>query len=129
MIKWAILGLMSLGILLVLLCTLFAGWILKYQHDNEFDRENETYTLIHSESFKNASLEQKVIYLAVNEAESDRVRDSMQIWQSIFFLGLSAGAVMLGSGQALFFFWQNRRFNEQTRAIAKNAQTLSFLAL
>ena len=124
MIKWASLILLCIGILLVFLSILFGGFMLKWQLDNQFDREQEIRALINSEDFKKGNLEQKTVYLALEEAEFDRVGYSLQIWQNIFFLGLGAGALILSSGLAMFFFWQNRRFNEQLHLLAMKSAAI-----
>jgi hypothetical protein len=128
MIRW-LLVFICFGTLLVLAGTLFEGYILKFQVDNEFNRNNAINTLVNSESFRQASLEQQIYQLSVNELAYDMARESLQIQQSIFFLLLSTGAVILSSVLALYFFLLSHRFNKKTRDIAKNAQTLSFLGL
>jgi hypothetical protein len=128
MIRW-ILILICIGTILVFVGTLFEGYVLKWQLNNEFNRNNETNVLVNSESFKQASLEQKVYELSINEAKYDIAREYLQIQQSIFFLLLSTGAVILSSGLAWYFFLLNHQFNKKTRDIAEQAHVLSIIGL
>lgn len=90
------------GIGVVLISAIMAGIILELRYEQQFDRTNNLWELLFSSSFTELSLEGKVIQLARAEAEADRVKESVAIWQSIFFFTLSVGAVLFTSGLAIW---------------------------
>ncbi|MBN2462095.1 MAG: hypothetical protein JXB43_00670 [Dehalococcoidia bacterium] len=128
MIRW-ILILVCIGTLTVFASTLFEGYVLKWQLANEFNHNSETNALINSESFMKSPLEQKIYDLSINEVKYNIARESLQIQQSIFFLLLSIGAVILSSGLAWFFFVVSHQFNKHTRDIAESAELFGLLGL
>jgi len=129
MIQWVSRVLIVIGAILVLLSAIFAGYMLKWQRDNEFERVNAVWNLVNSKDFKNKPLEGKIVALALQEAEVNRIRDSLQIWQGFFFLGLSIGALLLSLGLAVFFFWETRRLSELQLELSRETRRVSELQL
>lgn len=102
MAQWVSRILILLGIGAILSSSIMAGALLNMRHEDEFSRTDAFWALTQSDKFQSLSLEKKVIELAQQEAVADRIRESHEIWESIFFIALSIGAIFFTAGLAVW---------------------------